>query len=91
MVANLQDWWLITGLGFLPLNLMRLSVWIPTILRKKYRLVRRRLDRRGMLNGKKAQRAAPHADTSALESELDCLVYGLYGLTEEEVQVVENQ
>jgi len=31
----------------------------------------------------------PNADTSALEREIDRLVYGLYGLTEEEVEVVE--
>lgn len=31
----------------------------------------------------------PNADTSALEREIDGLVYGLYGLTEEEVEVVE--
>jgi hypothetical protein len=30
------------------------------------------------------------ADTSALEREIDRLVYGLYGLTEEEVEVVES-
>ncbi len=30
------------------------------------------------------------ADTSALEREIDMLVYGLYGLTEEEVEVVEK-
>ncbi len=32
----------------------------------------------------------PNADTSALEREIDRLVYGLYGLTEEEVEVVEG-
>lgn len=31
------------------------------------------------------------ADTSALEREIDRLVYGLYGLTEEEVEVVEGK
>ena len=31
------------------------------------------------------------ADTSALEREIDGLVYGLYGLTEEEVEVVEGK
>ncbi|MBR3558420.1 MAG: Eco57I restriction-modification methylase domain-containing protein [Bacteroidales bacterium] len=33
----------------------------------------------------------PNADTSALEREIDGLVYGLYGLTEEEVKVVEGK
>jgi adenine-specific DNA-methyltransferase len=31
------------------------------------------------------------ADVSALEAEIDRLVYQLYGLTEEEVKIVENK
>lgn len=38
-----------------------------------------------------AKRADPQADTSALEAEVDVLVYGLYGLTEEEIAVVEGR
>jgi hypothetical protein len=30
-------------------------------------------------------------DTSALESEIDRLVYNLYGLTEEEIAIIEKQ
>ena len=30
------------------------------------------------------------ADTTSLESEIDQLVYALYGLTEEEIGIVEN-
>ncbi len=37
-----------------------------------------------------AKRSDPSTDTSALEREIDGLVYGLYGLTEEEVKVVEK-
>ncbi|WP_375560580.1 Eco57I restriction-modification methylase domain-containing protein [Bernardetia sp. OM2101] len=33
----------------------------------------------------------PSADTSALESEIDVLVYGLYGLSEEEIAIIEEQ
>jgi len=33
----------------------------------------------------------PEADTSELEGEIDRLVYKLYGLSEEEIEVVENQ
>ena len=33
----------------------------------------------------------PSADTSALESEIDRLVYQLYGLTEEEIKIVEGR
>ena len=33
----------------------------------------------------------PSADTSALEAEIDGLVYELYGLTDEEVGVVEGE
>jgi adenine-specific DNA-methyltransferase len=37
-----------------------------------------------------AKRANPQADTSAMEREIDQLVYQLYGLTEEEVKIVEG-
>jgi hypothetical protein len=33
----------------------------------------------------------PRADTSALEWEIDQLVYQLYGLTEEEIKIVEDR
>jgi hypothetical protein len=33
----------------------------------------------------------PDADVSALETEIDRLVYELYGLTDEEVQIVEGK
>ncbi|MFA4836704.1 MAG: hypothetical protein WC749_11625 [Dehalococcoidia bacterium] len=39
----------------------------------------------------KANQANPQADTSALEREIDQLVYQLYGLTEEEIGVVEGR
>ena len=32
----------------------------------------------------------PEADTTALEAEIDQLVYQLYGLTEEEIEIIEN-
>jgi adenine-specific DNA-methyltransferase len=32
----------------------------------------------------------PPADTSALEAEIDQMVYQLYGLTEEEIGIIEN-
>ena len=35
-----------------------------------------------------AKKADPAADTSALEAEIDQLVYKLYGLTDEEIAVV---
>ena len=37
-----------------------------------------------------AKKAAPQADTTALEHKIDILVYLLYGLTWDEVQIVEN-
>lgn len=37
-----------------------------------------------------AKKASPTADTSVLEREIDELVYQLYGLTEEEVKIVEG-
>ncbi|MFM6814804.1 MAG: Eco57I restriction-modification methylase domain-containing protein, partial [Dolichospermum sp.] len=36
-----------------------------------------------------AKKSDPKADTTALEAEIDQLVYQLYGLTEEEIQIVE--
>jgi hypothetical protein len=33
----------------------------------------------------------PQSDTTALEAEVDALVYGLYGLTEEEIGIVEGK
>lgn len=38
-----------------------------------------------------AKKANPDIDTSALESEIDQLVYKLYGLTEEEIGIVEGR
>ena len=37
-----------------------------------------------------AKKANPQADTTALEAEIDQLVYELYGLTEEEIRIVEK-
>ncbi len=36
------------------------------------------------------KRDNPKADTSELEREIDELVYGLYGLTEEEIKIIEE-
>ena len=38
----------------------------------------------------KAKSANQHADTSVLESEIDKKVYQLYGLTDEEIKIVEQ-
>ncbi len=35
--------------------------------------------------------ADPGADTTDLEDEIDCLVYGLYGLTDDEIAIVEGK
>jgi len=37
-----------------------------------------------------AKKSNPQADTTSLEAEIDQLVYELYGLTEEEIQIVEE-
>ena len=39
----------------------------------------------------KAKSANPSADTTALESEIDRLVYQLYGLTDEEIAIIEKK
>jgi Alw26I/Eco31I/Esp3I family type II restriction m6 adenine DNA methyltransferase len=38
-----------------------------------------------------AKAVNPHADTSALEKQIDELVYKLYGLTEEEIKIIEGK
>ena len=38
-----------------------------------------------------AKHGNPQADTSALEKEIDQLVYQLYGLTEDEVKIAEGR
>ncbi|MDP1622794.1 MAG: Eco57I restriction-modification methylase domain-containing protein [Bacteroidales bacterium] len=38
-----------------------------------------------------AKKSEPNADTSSLEKEIDQLVYELYGLTEEEINIVEGK
>mgnify|MGYP002625228083 CR=1 FL=1 len=42
-------------------------------------------------NAIEIKRNDPSADTSALESEIDSLVYQLYGLTDEEIRIVEGK
>jgi hypothetical protein len=37
------------------------------------------------------KKSNPQADTTALESEIDRMVYELYGLTEEEIAIIENR
>ena len=37
-----------------------------------------------------AKKSDPNSDTSKLEAEIDKLVYELYGLTEEEIKIVEE-
>lgn len=37
-----------------------------------------------------AKKADPDADVSALEAEIDRLVYSLYGLTREEIAIIEE-
>jgi len=37
------------------------------------------------------KKQAPNSDTSTLESEIDQLIYELYGLTEDEIKIVENR
>jgi len=39
----------------------------------------------------KTTKKNPEADVSALETEIDQLVYDLYGLTEEEMKIVEGE
>jgi hypothetical protein len=38
-----------------------------------------------------AKAADPQVDTAGLEREVDDMVYSLYGVTEEEMKIIENQ
>jgi len=38
-----------------------------------------------------AKRANPQADTTELEEQIDQMVYELYGLTEDEIRIVEGK
>ena len=38
-----------------------------------------------------AKKANPQADTSKEEAEIDSLVYKLYGLTEDEINIIEGK
>lgn len=40
---------------------------------------------------KQIKQSDPTADTSAQEAEIDRLVYALYGLSEEEIRIVEGE
>ena len=62
------------------------SIPIPKDLVTKQKAIISLVDK--ILN---AKRSDPSTDTSALEQEIDRLVYALYGLTEEEVEVVEGK
>ncbi len=39
----------------------------------------------------KTKKSNPQADTTELEREIDLLVYQLYGLTEEEIKIIEGK
>lgn len=59
----------------------------------KYWLKFPTLNRKNMISYKSAitaKQANPAANTSALEGEIDRLVYQLYGLTAEEIAIVEG-
>lgn len=47
--------------------------------------------RNKVLEIQKLKKLDPQPDTSALEAEIDRLIYQLYGLTEEEIKIVEGQ
>ncbi|MBT4309963.1 MAG: hypothetical protein HOD49_06060 [Anaerolineae bacterium] len=53
---------------------------------KERKFERLAIDIQGMM-----KKVAPESDASALEAQIDVLVYELYGLTEEEIAVVEGR
>ncbi len=63
-----------------------LKVPLPLISEPNKKLLNKLVDK--ILSAKKKN---PEADTSALETEIDNLVYQLYGLTEDEIKIVEGK
>lgn len=67
-----------------PQRIRSLPIALPTIQQQK--AIEKLVDRILAAKGKN-----PQADTSELESQIDEMVYELYGLTEEEVRIVEGK
>jgi hypothetical protein len=73
--------------GYLPINTTELKIIpIPAISLAEQQSIITIVDK--IISSKKEN---PAADTNALEAEIDKLVYGLYGLTEEEIKIVEEK
>ncbi|MDO8624984.1 MAG: TaqI-like C-terminal specificity domain-containing protein, partial [Candidatus Diapherotrites archaeon] len=95
LVAALNSsvvWWFLTQIcrdlqnGYVQAHNENLSqIPIPAAPPEKQKAVERLVDR--ILAAKQRD---PEADTSALEREIDELVYALYGLTPEEIKLVEG-
>jgi len=62
------------------------TLFIPKILKEKQEPFKELVDK--ILEAKKAN---PDAYTSAQEAKIDKMVYELYGLTEEEIKIVEGE
>ena len=87
-----MGWWLISKYCTAIQNGFQL-IWkyfgqipIPSINLEQSKLITLLVDE--VLTTKKS---APNADTTTLETEIDQLVYQLYGLTEDEIKVVEGE
>ena len=62
-----------------------LNIPIPKLLNDKQKPIINLVDK--IITTKKAN---PEADTSALENEIDQLVYELYDITDEEIKIIED-
>ncbi len=73
--------------GYLPYTAPNLSnMYIKEADSDSQRAISKKV--RSILKSKKDN---PNADTTELERDIDCLVYELYGLTEEEIAIVEEE
>ena len=65
---------------------------ISFILKGRFHIVNKKVDNYLYFIDRilSAKQKDPDTDTSALERQIDQMVYKLYGLTEEEIKIVEN-
>jgi hypothetical protein len=91
--SKLYQWIFLTKNPSIKIGGDYFSINSPHILRLPFVISENRIDKfiKNLVNQiLTAKKANPQADTAALEAEIDKLVYDLYGLTDEEIAIVEE-